>query len=183
MPGMNEDVTREVEQFLYREARLLDERRFHEWLELLTDDIHYWMGGRSNRYPKSSKAIAILDPDRYVEDDLTKADELAILDEDKASLTSRVARLDTGMAWAEDPPSRSRHLITNIEVEPGDTASEVKVYSNFMVYRSRAETEQDFYVGARRDVLRRVAGAWKIAGRKITLDQNVLLAKNVSIFF
>jgi 3-phenylpropionate/cinnamic acid dioxygenase small subunit len=183
MPGMNEDVTREVEQFLYREARLLDERRFHEWLELLTDDIDYWMGSRSNRYPKTSKAIAILDPDRYVEDDLTKADELAILDEDKASLTSRVARLDTGMAWAEDPPSRTRHLITNIEVEPGDTAAEVKVYSNFMVYRSRAETEQDFYIGARRDVLRRVAGAWKIAERKITLDQNVLLAKNVSIFF
>jgi 3-phenylpropionate/cinnamic acid dioxygenase small subunit len=183
MPGMNEDVTREVEQFLYREARLLDERRFHEWLELFTDDIHYWMGSRSNRYPKSSKAIAILDPDRYVEDDLTKADELAILDEDKASLTGRVARLDTGMAWAEDPPSRTRHLITNIEVEQGDAAAEVKVYSNFMVYRSRAETEQDFYVGGRRDVLRRVAGAWKIAGRKITLDQNVLLAKNVSIFF
>lgn len=183
MPGMNEDVTREVEQFLYREARLLDERCFHEWLQLLTDDVHYWMGGRSNRYPKSSKAIAILDPDRYVEDDLTKADELAILDEDKASLTSRVARLDTGMAWAEDPPSRTRHLITNIEVEPGDGAAEVKVYSNFMVYRSRAETEQDFYVGARLDVLRRVAGAWKIAGRKIILDQNVLLAKNVSIFF
>jgi 3-phenylpropionate/cinnamic acid dioxygenase small subunit len=183
MPGMNEDVTREVEQFLYREARLLDDRRFHEWLELLTDDIHYWMGSRSNRYPRTSKAIAILDPDRYVEDDLTKADELAILDEDKASLSSRVARLDTGMAWAEDPPSRTRHLITNIEVEAGDAAAEVKVYSNFMVYRSRAETEQDFYVGARRDVLRRVAGAWKIAGRKITLDQNVLLAKNVSIFF
>ena len=87
------------------------------------------------------------------------------------------------MAWAEDPPSRSRHLITNIEVEPGGAASEVKVYSNFMVYRSRAETEQDFYVGARRDVLRRIAGAWKIADRKVILDQNVLLAKNVSIFF
>ena len=183
MPGMNEDVTREVEQFLYREARLLDDRLFHEWLELLTDDIHYWMGSRSSRYPRTSKAIAILDPDRYVEDDSTKADELAILDEDKASLTGRVARLDTGMAWAEDPPSRTRHLITNIEVEPGDAVAEVEVYSNFMVYRSRAETEQDFYVGARRDVLRRVAGAWKIAGRKITLDQNVLLAKNVSIFF
>jgi len=183
MSGINEDVTREVERFLYREARLLDERRFHEWLELLTDDVRYWMGSRSNRYPKSSKAIAILDPDRYVEDDLPREDELAILDETKQTLSQRVARLDTGMAWAEDPPSRSRHLITNIEVDPGDIASEVKAYSNFMVYRSRAETEQDFYVGARRDVLRRVAGAWKIAGRKIILDQNVLLAKNVSLFF
>ena len=51
------------------------------------------------------------------------------------------------------------------------------------MYRSRAETEQDFYVGARQDVLRRVEGAWKIAHRKLILDQNVLLAKNVSIFF
>jgi 3-phenylpropionate/cinnamic acid dioxygenase small subunit len=183
MPGINEDVAREVEQFLYREARLLDERRFHEWLELLTDDIHYWMGARTNRYPRNSKAIAILDPERYVEDDMTRDDELAILDETKETLGQRVARLETGMAWAEDPPSRSRHLITNIEVEPGDAAQEVKVYANFMVYRSRAETEQDLYVGARRDVLRRVGGVWKIASRRLTLDQNVLLAKNVSLFF
>ena len=179
----NEDLIREVEQFLYREARMLDDRRFHEWLTLFTDDVRYWMAARSNRYPKSSKAISILDPDRYVEEDLAGEDELAILDESKETLSGRVARLDTGMAWAEDPPSRTRHLITNIEVEPGEGASEVKVYSNFMVYRSRAETEQDFYVGTRRDVLRRVAGAWKIAGRKIVLDQNVLTAKNVSIFF
>jgi 3-phenylpropionate/cinnamic acid dioxygenase small subunit len=183
MPSMNEDITREVEQFLYREARLLDERRLHEWLELLTDDVRYWMANRTNRYPRISKAIAILDPDRYIEDDMTREDELAILDEDKRSLEARVARLDTGMAWAEDPPSRTRHLIANIEVEPGDAAHEIKVYSNFVVYRSRAETEQDFYVGARRDVLRRGGGAWKIAKRKIILDQNVLLAKNVSIFF
>jgi 3-phenylpropionate/cinnamic acid dioxygenase small subunit len=182
MQRMNEDVLREVEQFLYHEARLLDERRFHEWLELLTDDIRYWMAGRTNRYPKRSKAIAILDPGRYVEDDVTREDELAIFDEDRQTLGARVARLDTGMAWAEDPPSRTRHMISNIEIEPGETAQEIRVYSNFIVYRSRAETEEDFYVGTRRDVLRRVEGAWKIAGRKIILDQNVLLAKNVSIF-
>ena len=105
------------------------------------------------------------------------------MDEDRQTLGARVARLDTGMAWAEDPPSRTRHMISNIEVEPGDTTQEIKVDSNFIVYRSRAETEEDFYVGARRDILRRVAGAWKIAGRKIILDQNVLSAKNVSIFF
>ena len=183
MPGLNDDVSREIEQFLYREARLLDERRLHEWLELLTDDIHYWMAGRTNRYPKTSKAISILDPGRYVEDDLTRDNEVALLDEDKRSLVQRVARLDTDMAWAEDPPSRTRHLIANIEVEPGDGAQEVRAYSNFVVYRSRAETEQDFYVGARRDVLRRVGGAWKLARRRVILDQNVLLAKNVSIFF
>src|SRR5439155_25977649 len=129
MSGINEDVSREVEQFLYREARLLDERRFHEWLELLTDDIRYWMAARTNRYPRRSKAIAILDPDRYVEDDMTKEDELAIFDETKATLGGRVARLDTGLAWAEAPPSRTRPLSTNIAVEPGGSASDAQVYA------------------------------------------------------
>jgi len=180
---MRAEVVREVEQFLYREARLLDERRFREWLELLTDDVRYWMPGRSTRYPKGSKALGILDPDRYREEELTREDELAILDETKETLGRRIARLETGMAWAEDPPSRTRHLLSNIEVAPGDVASELKVFANFLVYRSRAETEQDFYVGARQDVLRSVDGAWKIARRTIILDQTVLLAKNVSIFF
>jgi 3-phenylpropionate/cinnamic acid dioxygenase small subunit len=141
------------------------------------------MASRGNRYPKSSKAIAILDPDRYVEVDVTRDDELALLDEDKTTLAARVARLDTGMAWAEDPPSRTRHLITNVEVELGETEAEITVYSNFLVYRSRAETEEDFYVGARRDVLRRVEGCWKVACRRMVLDQAVLTAKNLSIFF
>jgi 3-phenylpropionate/cinnamic acid dioxygenase small subunit len=180
---MREETIREVEQFLYREARLLDERRFHEWLELFTEDVRYWMAGRRNRYPESSKAIAMLDPNRYAVEDSTEDVELAILDENKHTLSARVARLDTGMAWAEDPPSRTRHLLANIEVETGSAGSELKVRANFIVYRSRSETEQDFYVGARRDVLRLVDGAWKIANRKLILDQNVLMAKNVSIFF
>jgi 3-phenylpropionate/cinnamic acid dioxygenase small subunit len=180
---MPEDIVREVEQFLYREGRLLDERRFHEWLGLFTDDVRYWMPLRDNRYPRTSKAIKILDPDRYVEHELTSEDELAYLDESKHTLVGRVACMDSGMAWAEDPPSRTRHLITNVEVNASNLASEVEVYSNFLVYRSRAETEQELYVGARHDILRRVNGAWRIARRKIILDQNVMLAKNISIFF
>ena len=180
---MEEEVMREIEQFLYREARLLDDRQFHQWLDLFTDDIRYWIPLRSNRYPAISKAISIRDGSRYEEEDLSKENELAIMDETKESLERRIARLDTGMAWAEDPPSRTRHFISNIEVHPGEQASELKVYSNFIMYRNRAEREQDFYVGSREDILRRVEGAWKIAYRKIILDQNVLLAKNVSNFF
>ena len=134
------------------------------------------------RSPRNSKAISILSPNRYVEDDKTRADELSILDETKETLSARVARLETGMAWAEDPPSRTRHMIGNIELA-GEPGPELTVYSNFIVYRSRAESEEDFYVGARQDLLRRVDGALKIAQRKMTLDQNVLSAKNVSIFF
>ena len=107
VPTADPHLIRDVEQFLYREARLLDDRRFHDWLELFTDDVRYWMASRTNRYPKNSKAIAILDPDRYVEDDIGADDELAILDETKETLTARVARLDTGMAWAEVPQNSS----------------------------------------------------------------------------
>jgi 3-phenylpropionate/cinnamic acid dioxygenase small subunit len=180
---MADEIRRDVERFLYWEARLLDERRFHEWLELFTEDLRYWMASRTNRYPRSSKAITALRPDPSREADLDVEEEMAILDETKVTLKGRIVRLDTGMAWGEDPPSRTRHIISNIEVEPGATASELKVYSNFLVYRTRAETEQDLYVGARHDILRRVDGAWKIARRKLLLDQNVLLPKNVSIFF
>src|SRR5215475_4302339 len=174
---MHAEITHDVEQFLYREARLLDERRFREWLALLTDDLRYWMAGRSNPYPQVSKALVILDPDRYSEADVTRDDELAIFDETKETLGQRIARLETGMAWAEDPPSRTRYLLSNIEVEPGDTESEIKVFANFLVYRNRAEMEQDFYIGARQDVLLHFDGAWKIARRKVILDQNVFLAK------
>jgi len=180
---LNDSVIRDIEQYLYREARLLDERRFHEWLDLFTDDVRYTMASRGNRYPRSSKAIAMLDRERHTEDDPGEADALALFDETKATLAARVARLDTGMAWAEDPPSRTRHFIANIEVAPGDTEADVRVWSNYIVYRSRGETEQDFYVGARQDLLRRVDGAWKIARRRLTLDQNVLMAKNLSVFF
>ena len=181
--AFGEGAIREIEQFLYREARLLDERRFHEWLDLFTDDVRYSMSTRGNYYPKSSKAVAILDPSRLPDDDRADEDALAILDETKATLAGRVARLETGMAWAEDPPSRTRHLIANIEVMPGNVAAEVEIRCNFIVYKSRSDTEQDLYVGARRDRLRRVEGVWKIARRQLTLDQNVLLAKNISIFF
>jgi 3-phenylpropionate/cinnamic acid dioxygenase small subunit len=180
---MDQELIREVEQFMYREARILDERRFPEWLELLTEDLHYWMPGRSTRYPKESRALSILDRERYVEEEVSKENELAILEETKDSLSRRIERLNTGMAWAEDPPSRTRHIITNIEVEEVEADSQLKVYSNFIMYRTRAETEQDFYVGRREDVLRKENGDWKIAYRKIVLDQNVLLAKNVSNFF
>jgi biphenyl 2,3-dioxygenase beta subunit len=178
----DEGLIRGVEQFLYREARLLDDRRFHDWLLLFTDDVRYSMVSRTNRYPRSSKAIAILDADRYTDEDFG-ADDLGLFDEDIRTLTARVARLDTGMAWAEDPPSRTRHVITNIEIAPDASDAALTVHSNFIVYRSRGETEQDFYVGAREDRLRRVDGAWKIANRRMVLDQNVLTAKNLSIFF
>ncbi len=173
----DEKQVREVEQFLYREARLLDERRFHEWLELMADDVHYWMPTRINR-------LADRDGETWaIERELSGSEELAFFDETRESLERRVARLDTGRAWAEDPPSRTRRLITNVEVEPGDAPHELRAFSNFLLYRSRGETKRDTFVGQRRDVLRLVKGQFKLARRMIVLDATVSPANNFSVFF
>jgi ethylbenzene dioxygenase subunit beta len=179
---MTHDLVRDVEQFLFREARLLDEGRFREWLELLADDIRYWMPAMGRRYRVSSKALAMGSAYRCRESEFSGEADLAILDETKQSLEKRVARLESGMAWAEDPPSHTCHTLSNIAVE-GDADTQVAVHANFALYRTRGESEQDLYVGRRHDVLRRVDGDWKIAYRKILLPQHVLAAKNVSNFF
>lgn len=165
-------LEREIERFLYHEARLLDERRFGEWYELFTDDVRYFMPLRRNRLRREQDA------------ELTGGDDLSYFDDDKRFLHSRILRLETGMAWAEDPPSRTRHLVTNVLVDVvEDAPGEYEVASNFLLYRNRLETEVDLFAGCRQDVLRREAGGLRIASRTILLDQNVLLSKNLSVFF
>jgi 3-phenylpropionate/cinnamic acid dioxygenase small subunit len=93
----------------------------------------------------------------------------------------RVARLDTGIAWAKDPPSRTRRLIDNLEATPLENA-EVEAKTAFLVYRSHLETDHQLLSGFREDLLRKVGGAWKVAKRTIVLDANVLLDKNLSVF-
>jgi 3-phenylpropionate/cinnamic acid dioxygenase small subunit len=161
----------EVEAFLYHEAELLDERRYEEWLDLFTDDIHYFMPLRRN--------VPHDEPER----EFTRAGtDVNWFDEGKDTLTRRVKQILTGMHWAEEPPSRICHMVSNVQVV-ADGPAEVTVKSRFLVYRNRVETETDFLVGKREDRLRRVNGGWKIARRKIVLDQNVLLAKNLTMFF
>ena len=169
-------LTHEVAEFLYREAELLDERRFEEWLALFTDDCHYWMPLRRN-VPRD-------EPER----EFSRAGaDVNWFDEGKDTLTRRVRQILTGVHWAEEPPSRTCHVVTNVQVlsatPAGPSPTEVGVKSRFIVYRNRVETETDFLVGKREDLLRRVRGDWRIARRKIVLDQNVLLAKNLTVFF
>lgn len=164
------EVLREIEQFFYREARLLDERNFREWLELLSDDIRYWMPVRS---------VVKADHPR---NEFTSERELAMFDENKDTLRMRIEKLETLMAWSEEPPSRTCRLINNIEVEKTGTDSTYSVYSKFLIYRTRLENTQDFFAGNREDVLRKEGTRWKIAKRAIYLAQTNLLSDNVSIF-
>src|SRR5438876_5774544 len=101
-------------------------------------------------------------------------------DEGKDTLARRVAQIRTGIHWAEEPPSRICHIVSNVQVVRA-TRDEVEARSRFIVYRNRVQTETDFLIGKREDVLRRMDGGLKIARRKIVLDQNVLLAKNLTM--
>jgi 3-phenylpropionate/cinnamic acid dioxygenase small subunit len=181
---VNHEVLSDIQQFLYREARLLDECNFRDWLSLLTEDIRYWAPVMGRRYRTSSKAIGILNVEHYRQNEFSGEGELALLDETKQSLERRVARLESGMAWAEEPPSSTCRFISNIVAQSSDHAGQVKVHSNFILYRTRSELEQTFYVGSREDLLRAEDdGSWRICYRKVLLPQNVLSAKNVSNFF
>lgn len=178
---MPDDLRVAIEQTLYREARLLDERRFREWLDLFTDDIRYRIPVRTVRYAGNSKAVARPDDSAALPEVAGEA-ELAVFDEDKQSLSMRVARLETGSAWAEDPPSRTTHIVTNVEVEP-QSDNEAVAYSNVIVHRVRLEADEDMFFGRREDILRRVEGGWKIARRTVVLGHGVLRARNMSFFF
>lgn len=168
---MASELRREIEEFLYFEAELLDDRRLREWFDLLADDIRYWMPIRHNLFERPED----------IRDELSKPGEGFYFDDDRKSLKIRVERAYAKNAWAEMPPSRTRHLITNIRIKKDD-GREIEVHSNFLVYRTRMENDQDMFVGERQDILRRVDGGFKIAKRTIILDQAVLMAKNISVF-
>jgi len=169
-------LAHEVAEFLYREAELLDERRYDEWLALLADDLRYWMPMRRNvKYGEEQREFT------------REGQDIAWFDEGKDTLVLRVKQIQTGIHWAEEPVSRISHLVTNVQLVEATPsvaeAREVTVRCRFLIYRNRVETETDILVGKREDVLRRESEGWRIARRKIVLDQNVLLSKNLTFFF
>ena len=164
-------LMREIEEFLYHEADLLDDRQFEAWLDLLADDIRYWMPMRRN-----------VKFDDQESENTRELQDMNWFDEGKETLTQRVRQILTGVHWAEEPLSRVSHMVSNVRLLHA-SPEEVQVKCRFLIYRNRQQDETDFFVGKREDTLRKVDGEWKIARRKVLLDQNVLLAKNLTVFF
>jgi len=161
----------EVEQFFITEAELLDTRQFNAWLDLLAEDIRYWMPLATNR-----------SHGEWDGEYTRQGQDLNWFDEGKFELEQRVRQIETGLHWAEEPVSRTTHMFSNLQVtEAGD--GEIETRCRFLIYRNRTETETDFFVGKRHDHLRRGENGFQIARREIFLDQSVLLAKNLTIFF
>jgi 3-phenylpropionate/cinnamic acid dioxygenase small subunit len=157
----------EVLQFLYAEAALLDARRYEEWLELLCDDLTYEMPLTLTRDGSEQQRV--------------HDHQMEYFSENLASIKMRIRRLGTEYAWAEDPPTRTRHLVSNVvvrEVESG----EVVAACAFCVFANRGtRPDYELLVGNREDVLRRENGHLKLARRTLWLDQAVLGANSISI--
>jgi p-cumate 2,3-dioxygenase beta subunit len=144
-------ITRaEVEDFLYREAALLDEWRLDDWIELLTADCIY-------RVPPNDKP------------DGAAANTLYIISDDMDRIKARIVRLKSRNAHAEYPHSRTRRLITNVRIVEQDEVN-ATIAANFVIYRFRREEKIREYVGTYNFKLTKIGGDLKIAERIVRLD-------------
>jgi 3-phenylpropionate/cinnamic acid dioxygenase small subunit len=171
------EIKREIEEFLFDEANLLDERDFKPWLDMLAEDLEYFMPMTFNvKFGQHTKR-----------EHTSREAEMSWFHEGKWTLGKRVDQILTGLHWAEEPLSRVCRLVSNVQLTAIDTNAqgelEIDATSRFLIYQNRCEYEQYFFVGDRQDRLRRTEAGWKLARREIHIHQNVLLAKNLTVFF
>ncbi|WP_242610933.1 3-phenylpropionate/cinnamic acid dioxygenase subunit beta [Blastococcus saxobsidens] len=158
----------EAHQWLVDEAWLLDAQSYEAWLELLTEDIHYLMPVRVTTALGAG---------------FDTSPGMAHFDEDKYSLSRRVARFLTEHAWTEDPPSRLRHHLTNVRTFATEDADHLIVDSATLLFRNRGDVREGSFVSAgREDLLRRTSDGWKLARRTIMVDDSVMRMQNLAIF-
>ena len=168
VPVGSPDYNRIVE-FLYDEARLLDQIKLQEWGARLAADLVYTAPLRETRTMREQAATFVRSVQHY--------------HDDYRSMMGRIVRLSGKSAWAEDPPSRTRRLVTNVMVETTAQEGEFAVVSYLLVTRSRFNfDEYDLISAERRDLLRRDGESFKLARREILLDQAVLGTPNLAIF-
>src|SRR6266567_5436395 len=145
------DLLREIEQFIYREARLADELRYDEWEALWTDDAIYWVPANG--------------------DDIDPTMQMSVLFDNRSRIATRIKQLHTGKRHSQSPPSRLRRIVSNIELlgDAGDGADgEILAGANFVIYESR-ERGVTLWAGRSEYRLRRTDDGWKMAGKKVML--------------
>jgi 3-phenylpropionate/cinnamic acid dioxygenase small subunit len=164
----NDERHLQAHQFLVDEAYLLDAQQYREWLDLLTDDIHYLMPVRVTTALGAG---------------FDTSPGMAHFDENKYSLSRRVARFLTEHAWTEDPPSRLRHYITNVRTFATDDNNHLVVESAELLFRSRGDVNEAALVSCgREDLLRRDGTTWTLARRTILIDESVIRMQNLAVF-
>lgn len=160
----------EVGAWMLVESELLDGRREREWLEnMVSRNVVYQLPLR--------QTVERARGDGFVPGTFH-------LDERWGSLMARVARIETGYGWAEDPPSRVRHFVTNIRVGEEQEDGSINARSNLLVYRTRNDqTQPQLFSGERHDVYKREDGVLMLQKRSIYLDATAIEAHNIALFF
>lgn len=171
-----------IEQFYYREARLLDERCYLQWLELLDPSIEYTVASRHVAWPdyRAGETEAFVAVDQELE--LRGPDASPFRSERYPHLVVRSRRALKANAWAEIPPPRTRRMITNVEVSPHENG-DYRVYSNFHLFYSHLGADNHNYVGCRRDVLRETEGLFRIRSREVISDWNIITGPTMALTF
>jgi len=167
--AFNSDLYAEVAQWLTIEAQLLDDRLERQWLEtMVSRDVSYVMPMRQTTFRTEGYGFL---------------DDMYHLQETYGSLETKVARNETGSAWAEDPPSRFRHFVSNIRAYQRSDGG-FGARSALLLYRMRGDQHVPTLIsGERRDILQRIDGRLKLLRREILLDHTVIAAENLAIFF
>ena len=158
-----------IERFYYAEAALLQKRLYREWFEkVIAEDIHLWMPIWEERFVRDRRSEPT-------------PDDAAIYNDRYEDLKMRVERLYTGMVWMEDPPSRIRYFITNVEaVQVG--GEEFETACNVFVVRNRRQLQITQHSLGREDLLRRDGDSFRVARRKLLVDARVTQDKNLYFF-
>ena len=170
------DLRRECEAFLYHTAELLDDRRLIEWHGLVTEDIEYEVPIRTTRERSSESEFSATSYH---------------MKEDWGTLKVRTERMDNDFAWSEDPPSRTRRLVSNVRIT-GVEGDEIDLKNNLVIVRSRKEeTDSELLSMERHDTLQRDPDGYvaeefdgpglKLAARRVLLDHTVVPTDSLSI--
>ncbi len=144
------DLLREVEQFIYREARLQDEHDYAAWEALWTDDGVYWLPANG----------ADIDPEK----------QMSIIYDNRSRIGVRVRQLLSGKRYTQDPKSAIRHLVTNVEILSRD-ADGIAVGCNVMVYES-SQRGETLWAARTEYLLRDTPDGLRMARKKVALVNN-----------
>ncbi|HEY9036011.1 MAG TPA: aromatic-ring-hydroxylating dioxygenase subunit beta [Pseudomonadales bacterium] len=179
-PVMDVAVISKIEQFYFREARLLDDRQYQQWLLLLAEDIQYTVPTRHT--PWLNTALRDTEAVLNVEQELSQAHEVPLRDDNYLTLMIRVTRSFKLSAWADNPPARTRRLVSNVEVL-SNGMGEYKTYSNTLLSFSRHQHDNVLYSYQREDILMPQDDGFKIKNRNVLLDWNVITGPSVGLLF
>ncbi|HEY0228924.1 MAG TPA: aromatic-ring-hydroxylating dioxygenase subunit beta [Mycobacterium sp.] len=142
---------RDVEQFLYREARFADESDYDAWEALWTDDALYWVPAGN--------------------DDAHPLEQMSVIYDNRNRISTRLKQLRTGRRYAQAPPSNLRRSISNIELLGGRATAagtDLEVGANFLVLESRARGNH-LWGGRVTYRVRPVEGALRMSYKKVVL--------------